>query len=59
MKRQYDPAVQAFMRRAAKNLRKGARSKDPALMWAIIHNLQSTIDSYETGAHEAAMGKIK
>jgi hypothetical protein len=58
MRKKYDPAVQAFMRRAAKNLRKGARSKDPSLMWAVICNLQSVIDTYEEAAHEAAMKKL-
>jgi hypothetical protein len=59
MKKKHDPAVQAYMRRAAKNLRKAARSKDPSLMWAVLHNIQSTIDSYEDAAHRLAMGKIK
>jgi hypothetical protein len=51
----YDPAVKAFMKRAAKNLRKAASTNDSAVMWAVIYQLQSVIDGYEAAAHQIAM----
>ena len=50
--RNYDPAVRAFMKRGSKLLRKGARSKDPSVMWAVLYNLQSVLDGYEEAAHK-------
>jgi hypothetical protein len=58
MRKNYDPAVQAMMRRTAKNLRKAARSKDATLMWAVLCNLQSVVDGYEEAAHEAVMRQL-
>lgn len=51
----FDPVVQSFMLRSAKYLRKGAKSKDPALMWAILFNLKGVIHSYESAAEEALL----
>jgi hypothetical protein len=54
-KSDYDPIVKAFMLRSAKHLRKGARSNDPALMWAILFNLKGVIASYEDAAEESLL----
>jgi hypothetical protein len=48
----YDPLVRDFMLTASKLLKKGARKKDPALMWAILQNLEGVIDSFTAAAEE-------
>jgi hypothetical protein len=48
----YDPMVRDFMITSSKLLRKGARKKDPALMWAILVNLEGVIDSFTQAAEE-------
>jgi hypothetical protein len=48
----YDPNVREFMINTAKMLRKGARSKDAGLMWAMLVNLENVLDSYVTPAEE-------
>jgi hypothetical protein len=52
MKKEYDPNVRNFMINTAKMLRKGARSKDAGLMWAMLVNLENVLDSYVTPAEE-------
>lgn len=52
MKKNYDPAIKDFMKRSSKLMRKAARSNDPALMWAVLHNLQSVLDGYEMAAYK-------
>ena len=49
---EYDPAVRDFMKTAAQLLRKGARKKDPALMWAILVNLDGVMESFIAAAEE-------
>ena len=49
---EYDPHVRDFMKTAAQLLRKGARKKDPALMWAILVNLDGVIESFIAAAEE-------
>ena len=51
----YDPIIKAFMLRSSRQLRKGARSNDAALMWAILFNLKGVISSYEDAAEEALL----
>jgi hypothetical protein len=48
----YDPIVREFMVTSSKMLRKGARRKDPKLMWAILMNLDSVLDSFVQAAEE-------
>lgn len=48
----YDPMVREFMYASAKLLRKGARRKDPKLMWAILMNLNGVLDSFLQAAEE-------
>ena len=48
----YDPIVREFMITSSKMLRKGARRKDPKLMWAILMNLDSVLDSFVQAAEE-------
>ena len=48
----YDPLVREFMVTSSKMLRKGARRKDPKLMWAILMNLESVLDSFVQAAEE-------
>lgn len=49
---EYDPHVRDFMKTAAQLLRKGARKKDPALMWAILVNLDGVMESFIAAAEE-------
>jgi hypothetical protein len=49
---EYDPQVRDFMKTAAQLLRKGARKKDPALMWAILVNLDGVMESFIAAAEE-------
>ena len=51
----YDPLIKSFMLRSSRQLRKGARSNDAALMWAILFNLKGVIASYEDAAEEALL----
>ncbi len=48
----HDPIVREFMITSSKMLRKGARRKDPKLMWAILMNLDSVLDSFVQAAEE-------
>lgn len=48
----YDPMVREFMITSSKLLRKGARRKDPKLMWAILMNLNGVLDSFLQAAEE-------
>ena len=52
MTKEYDPMVREFMITSAKLLRKGARSKDAGLMWAILVNLDSVLESFLIPAEE-------
>lgn len=52
MKQDYDPNVREFMITASKLLRKGARSKDAGLMWAMLVNLDSVLESFIEPAEE-------
>jgi hypothetical protein len=48
----YDPLVREFMVTSSKMLRKGARRKDPKLMWAILMNLDGVLETYLQAAEE-------
>jgi hypothetical protein len=48
----YDPHVREFMITSSKLLRKGARRKDPKLMWAILMNLDGVLESFLQAAEE-------
>ena len=50
--KEYDPVVKEFMVTSAKLLRKGAQSKDAGLMWAILVNLESVLESFIQPAEE-------
>ena len=52
MTQEYDPQVREFMLASAKLLRKGARSKDAGLMWAVLVNLDSVLESFIYPAEE-------
>jgi hypothetical protein len=52
MKKDYDPMIREFMITSAKMLRKGARSKDAGLMWAVLVNLDSVLESFLMPAEE-------
>ena len=52
MKKDYDPMIREFMITSAKMLRKGARSKDAGLMWAVLVNLDSVLESFLIPAEE-------
>ena len=57
---QYDPMVRDFMLTASKLLKKGARKKDPALMWAILQNLEGAIVGFTQAAEEQYLvGKLE
>jgi hypothetical protein len=49
---EYDPHVREFMKTASQLLKKGYRKKDPALMWAILVNLDGVMESFITAAEE-------
>jgi len=44
--------IREFMITSAKMLRKGARSKDAGLMWAVLVNLDSVLESFLMPAEE-------
>jgi hypothetical protein len=50
--KKYDPVVREFMITSSKMLRRGARRKDPKLMWAILINLNGVLDSFLQAAEE-------
>lgn len=52
MKKDYNPMIREFMITSAKMLRKGARSKDAGLMWAVLVNLDSVLESFLMPAEE-------
>jgi|LauGreDrversion4_1035100.scaffolds.fasta_scaffold20102_6 hypothetical protein len=48
----YDPIVREFMITSSKLLRKGARRKDPKLMWAILVNIEGVLETFLQAAEE-------
>jgi hypothetical protein len=51
--------IQKYCAEASKNLFRASKSKDPDLIWAILANVQHTINGYESAAEALYIGDIK